>query len=150
MGFRGKIDPEKMGQIHWNNNLAYLQQIDTLMQKKQEASIMGERYVWFRCNQQLLSLIGPVLMEGEAGTRLKELKQILSGVQMQLKSPKNTGVSWSQQALSDRNKISDIDEKLVEFDSQFAQCLFDYQIVKLKPKRRTVEEELEYDNTRED
>lgn len=144
-----KMDPDRLQQIHWNNNMAYLMQIDNLMTKKHESSIEGDHYTWFRANMQLYALIQPILKQQEDKENIATLTSLLKEIRGHLNKP-SANIPVQQQLLSMKSRIFEVEEKLIDFDNYFCIALFKHEVVKLRPKFKTTEDILQYDNTREE
>lgn len=126
----------------WNMNARFLEQLDDRRTEKAKAAIGGDIWGWYRANMEIFSTIAPLLSPIEQAHLEKEL-MVLHGIfQNQEHQELYSHFAETQQM----NRVTQAEKKLRELDKSIMKALFTYQLVYIKPKKKTVEEYLAEDD----
>lgn len=144
-----RLNTSDLQNIDWNMNIGYLMQLDRRRDDKAKAAIVGDLYGWYRSNVEIIVSIWPIVKKKEDKKTSEALKASVKEIGKKLKNRPMQNQPWHHQQVLERNNYSDVEEKLQELDFQIIELIFKHKLIKVQREKKTTEEILEYDHTRE-
>lgn len=134
--------PDFTEHYRWNMNAAFMQQLDQRRNEKAKFAIEGDIWSWFRVNMEIYSSICPLITDDEKSLiepEFKKLNGVLKGMEMNnsMHSFKQTGKL---------NMLTQAETLLQSLDKELLKLMFKYELIYIKPKKKTVEEYLAEDD----
>lgn len=126
----------------WNMNAAFLMQLDKRRDEKAQAAIKGDLWSWYRCSMEILNSVRPVVTTAELAPIDELLKKINN--QMSSQSMQNARATFQQHGKL--QALLTTEKELQELDNAIIKLLFDYRLVFIRQKKKSIQDYLEEDD----
>lgn len=129
----------------WNMNAAFLMQLDRRRDEKAQAAIKGDLWAWYRCSMEILNSVRPVVTQ----TELEPINALQKEITRMMASQAMALAKTSFQESGKLQALHRTEEKLQELDDAIMKLLFDYRLVFIRAKKKSIQDYLEEDDSLE-